>query len=252
MRVKPIVIAGVVALVGMFILYNYIVRFNAEASGGTKVQVLWMNRPQEAGSILKDDNLSVRDIPIAYLEPRSVRAADRQRVVGLRLPQALKVRAMLLWSDVQMTDGNNGIEIQAGMRAFTIHIHGKSATLVAAGDRVDIIATFEVPGTGLSQVNMLRQGTVLLQNVLVLAHGQGKTAGASDTESSDLSISVTLQQAEMLALAVERGSLSVALRNSMDLNFFDQITTLRSDQLLDLDPKAPKAAVAGPTGPRRF
>ena len=178
-----------------------------------------------------------------------MRAADRERVVGLRLPQALKVRAMVLWSDVALSDGNSGVEIQAGMRAFTIHVKGKSASLVSPGDRVDIIATFDMPNTGTAQ---LRQGTVLLQNVLVLARGKAKTVGATDGDSSDMSISVTLQQAEMLALAVERGSLSVALRNSMDLNFFDQITTLRSDQLLDLDPKAPKAAPAGPSGPHKF
>jgi pilus assembly protein CpaB len=244
MRIRPILIASIVAIVGAIILYNYVVRFDAEASGGTRVQVLWMNRPQEAGSVLKDENLSVTDIPIAYLEPRSVRAADRERVVGLRLPQALKQHALLLWSDVAVTDSNSGIEIQPGMRAFTIHVKGKSSSLVQSGDRVDIIATFEMPGSAATQ---LRQGTVLLQNVLVLAHGTGKGA-----IGDDLSISVTLQQAEMLALAVERGSLSVALRNSQDLNFFDQITTLRSDQLLDLDPKAPRAAAQGPSGPHKF
>ena len=52
---------------------------------------------------------------------------------------------------------------------------------------------------------------------------------------------------------MERGSLSVALRNSQDLNFFDQITTLRSDQLLDLDPEGPQERPsAGPSGPHKF
>ncbi len=249
MRIKPILIASFVALVGVMILYNYLIRFDLEASGGTKVQVVWINQPVAAGVALRDEMLSIRDIPIAYLEPRAVRAADKERVIGLRVPMPLKTRAMLLWSDVALGDGTQGVEIQSGMRAFTIHVKGKSASLVTAGDRVDLIATFDMPG---NTSNPLRQGTVLLQNVLVLAHGKSRTTSSADADSSDLSLSVTLQQAEMLAIAVERGSLSVALRNGQDLNFFDQISTIRSDQLLDLDPKAPKAAAAGPSGPKKF
>ena len=237
-------------MLGAVLLYMYLRRFEEEASGGPKVAVLFVTQSVDSGNALKDDAIGIRNVPQAYLEPRAIRAAARARVVGLRVPLPLKAQTSLLWTDVAIGDAANGVDIPAGMRSFNIHTAGKSASLVIGGDRIDLLATFELPGAG-GLAGGLRQGTVLMQNVLVLAHGKSKSGSTQDPDSSDLSLAVSLQQAELLALAVEKGNLSVALRNRADLNFFEQISTMKSDIFLDLDPTT-RRGPAGPAGPKKF
>ena len=130
--------------------------------------------------------------------------------------------------------------IQPGMRAYVLHVDGKSGAPVGVGNRIDIVAAFELP-------NQIQQSGLLLQDILVL----GKGAGGMGGDTSDLALSVTLPQAEMLALAEEKGRLSAALRADGDLNNLENPGRMTHPQLYDIDPaKAPR--IAGPSGPQKF
>jgi len=86
--------------------------------------------------------------------------------------------------------------VQPGRRAVTIHTETKANQLVHAGDRVDVLGNFAKASTS----NDVRAGVVLLQNVLVLGRDSGGD-GRGPNEGTDLALSLTLQNAQMLGVA---------------------------------------------------
>src|SRR5206468_8325946 len=114
--------------------------------------------------------------------------------------------------------------VQPGSRAVTVHANNgdetKGNALIRPGDYVDVVAT--MPEVGKGPGGDGRSSIVLLQRVLVLAVGTateaqavtGHTQGANATQRDlVLTLSLNLQEAQLLALATERGHLSVAVRN---------------------------------------
>src|SRR5262249_44004492 len=160
--------------VASFLLWSYMKRYEEEASGGPKIQVLTVIRTLEPGAILKDQDIGERGIPVAYVESRAIRASDRQRIANLRISSALEAQQILTWSDIVASNDERVLSnlVQPGMRATAIHTEGRSTSLAHPGDRVDVIATLPKPG---SQEH--RVAVVLLQNVLVLGRPAGGSTG---------------------------------------------------------------------------
>ena len=101
----------------------------------------------------------------------------------------------------------------------------------------------------------------LLQNVLVLAVG-GRTAGAEDREgmgfgSSDLvTVSVTPEQAQLLALARRTGRLDLALRAPDDIAVTEGIPETTAEDLLRAERRVRlqrrvRISPSEPAGPER-
>jgi pilus assembly protein CpaB len=247
-RLRAIAIASTVAFLGAALVFFYLHRFEKEASGGDKIAILYLSRAIEAGGELRNDALGERWIPHDYVEERAIRTVDRQRILGLRVSSALQAQQVLNWSDIALASESSlsaADLVQPGMRAFVIHADNKSAALVGAGNRIDILGTFDIPGGN-------RQSSVLLQNILVLARGNSGNNGAGNPDANDVALSVTLPDAEMLALAGEKGHLSVALREDSNNAVLNRPPIFDGRQLLDIDPaKAPRGP-AGPSGPVRF
>ena len=248
MKYRAIGIAFTVAVLGAALLFFYMKRFEDEASGGAKIPVLVVVKAIEAGGQLRDENLAERMIPQAYVETRNIRTSDRSRVVGLHVTTPLQAQQGLLWTDLALaSEGNMNLVdiVQPGMRAFTLRAEGKSASLVNPGNRIDVLGTFDLPQSG------QKQTSVLLQNVLVIGRGTGSQAVNNSADSGDLAISVTLQQAELLALAVEKGKLSVALRNVGDTNAVENPGLINSNALTDVEQKKQFFAPVA-HGPKQF
>jgi pilus assembly protein CpaB len=216
-RALLVALACAVAAVSLFVLY--LKQYERESSGGEPVRVLVVLRALEAGAQITDDALGVKDIPQAYVEDRAVRESDKNRVLGLRVGSLVQAPQTLMWSDLSVTSEERrelSTLVQPGRRAVTIAFdNGVMAALVRPGDSVDVIAV------GDSRAES-RTAKVLLQNVLVLAVGSSTGAdGRGDAlkrelREGDLTLSVTLPEAQQLALARERGDLSVAVRNVDD------------------------------------
>ena len=248
MRFRAIAIASTVAFIGAALVFLYLRSFERTASGGEKIAVLYLNQAIESGGELKNESLAERFIPRDYIQERAIRSVDRPRILGLRVTMPLQAQQSLNWSDIALASESSlsaADLVQPGMRAFVIHADNKSAGLVNAGNRIDIVATFEVPGNN-------RQSVVLLQNILVLGKGSGGLGGASGPDSSDIALSVTLPDAEMLALAGEKGHLSVALREDNNNAVLNRPPIFMGTQLLDIDPAKAQKAPSGPTTPQRF
>ena len=132
--------------------------------------------------------------------------------------------------------------MQPGMRAVSVRAANddKSYALIRPGDRVDVIATM---GTQ-DPTSQQRESVVLLQNVLVLAvgldTGSEPVVKRTSNEARDLllSLSLTVPEAQLLALAVEKGRLSVALRNPDDVRVTDGLVDMTSNALVDMKQRA--------------
>jgi len=235
-----VVVAGIVS----FLVWSYLRRFEDEASGGPRVQVLTVVRTVEPGSILKDADIGERGIPQAYVESRAIRASDRQRIANLRVSSALDAQQVLNWTDIMASTDERTMSgvVQQGMRAIPVHTEGASGTIARPGDRVDVIATIQQPGSAEH-----RAGVVLLQNVLVLGHPLASTTTTGANEAQDTILSLTLQQSQLVAVAGDKAKLTIALRGPEDVRVQEGLVDISSSVIAEAEKRA--AAAKGKPGP---
>lgn len=246
LKARAVTISILVATVGALLVWMYLRRFEAEASGGAKIPVLMALKDVEAGNILKEEDIGERWIPMAYVESRAIRASDRTRVVNLRAAASLQAQQSLMWTDIVVQNDDKSLStlIQPGMRAATIRAEGRAQALVRPGDRVDVIGTLLQAGTTNNSVSV-----VLLQNVLVLGRSVDSTA-AHMQGTSDIVLSVTVDQAQIAAVAGDKGKLSVALRAPDDVRILEAPKEIDWKSLTE--PEKRPAILAPPTGPKKF
>jgi pilus assembly protein CpaB len=252
--------ALLVAVLGGALLLLYMRRFEAEKSGGEPVRVLVVTKAIARGKPLTDEVLSVREIPIAYVDDRIVKADEREKVVGLRTIAPLHAQNVVMWNDLAVSAEEHrdlSSLVTPGFRAVYIRAmrDDQGAPLINAGDYVDVIATIQQDDVKPGEHT--NTSVVLLQKVLVLASG-GKMSADDSIRAPDphqprpredgLTLSLSLQQAQLISLASTHGTFSVALRNPDDQRTVDGIPDMHEGALLA--PQAPPGAIAlRPTGP---
>jgi pilus assembly protein CpaB len=105
--------------------------------------------------------------------------------------------------------------IPAGMRAVSVRVDEVVAVagFAVPGTRVDVLVTLADAGPGGGGV-----ARAALQNVQVLAAGQSLEArgNAEPQKVTVITLLVTPEQAEVLALASAEGQIQLALRNTLD------------------------------------
>ena len=255
---RPALIAALVmALLGGFLLFGYMRRFEDEASGGAPVKILVARKQIEPGTIVTEDLLATRLVPTAYVETRAIRETEKARIIGLRVSTPVQAQQAMLWTDLAIAaDDRRDLSalVSPGMRAVGIRAMNddKSFALMRPGDRVDIIATMPVDNSPTAQ----RQSIVLLQNVLVLAVGLDTSVdpnkGNGDQRELLLNVSVNIPEAQLIQLAQEKGRLSVALRNPDDVKITEGLADLSSTLLTDAKGRkvVQDLRKTSPTGPQ--
>jgi pilus assembly protein CpaB len=248
---RALYLAVLVGLVSAALLMLYLRRFEQEVAGGSKVAVLGLRKPVARGELITDDALTTFEVPLAYVERRAVKQLDRQKVIGVRAASALTAQDSLLWSDLVLSNDNRDLAalIQPGKRAVTVRASEAGSDpagngLVHPGDYVDVVVTLMEEGDTLSSV-------VLLQRVLVLAVGSETTAlNQVDTNKKDerrgaqreLTLSLKMEEVQLLTLAREKGRLSVALRAPTDTRVIDDMPDLALTSLFDKEVRETIAA----------
>jgi pilus assembly protein CpaB len=116
--------------------------------------------------------------------------------------------------------GENGIAglsslIAVGMRAAAVRVNDVTAVagFVTPGSRVDVLVTGNATGSGEPW------STTVLQNVAVLASGQSierNSAGAPQAAPGVVTLLVSPEDAEKLALASQEARIQLVLRNPVD------------------------------------
>jgi pilus assembly protein CpaB len=252
-----------VALLGAALLVLYLRRFEQEKSGGEPVRVLVVTKAVARGKPVTEQALSARDIPVAYVDSRFIKASERDKVLGLTAIEPLQAQNVLTWSDLAVSSEEHrdlSSLVTPGFRAVYIRAmrEDQGAPLITPGDYVDVIAT--LPQSGDNRSDRVTS-VVLLQKVLVLASA-GKTSPEESAAPADkrappsreqgLTLSLSLTQAQLIAIASERGHFSVALRNPDDQRTFDGIPDMNESALTDPRTAAVSAAALRPAGPVRL
>jgi pilus assembly protein CpaB len=242
MNVRPFLVASLLAIISVTLILLYMRRFEREASGGELIELLVAVKPIKRETVITDDMLSTREVPIAYVETRAVRARDRAKVIGLPAEVTLEPQQTLMWSDLAINTEHRDLSslVQPGKRALTVVAGGSSDrdghALIRPGDYVDVILTMVDAAAGQNI------SVVLLQRILVLAVGTdteliGMTSGqaSASRQASDkpLTLSLNLQEVQLLALAIEQGDLSVAVRPPDEPTVVEDVPDMKATALLD-------------------
>jgi pilus assembly protein CpaB len=219
--------AIVAAALSAGLLSMYKERFEREVTGGAKVEVLLATRDIPLGAKLSAAEMGVRLLPESYVERRHVRSTDAQRIIGVKTRTALRSGEALMWSDLATTSPEArdlAALIEPGMRAISVSAHIESSfnNLLRPGDRVDAMLTTTRPGSD------ERVTFSLLQNLLVLAVGDALDAEEGRkteqrTRRATLTLNVTMEQAQTLISARDRGLLTMVLRNPDDVSVVDDL-----------------------------
>lgn len=244
-------VAFLVALVGTALLVLYMRKFEREMSGGEPIELLMALKPIERGKVITDDMLTTRSVPLAYVEDRAIKAAERSKVLGLQTSVALYPQQTLMWTDLAITTEDRDLSslVQPGKRAVTVRASTgfddtRGNQLIRPGDYVDVVLTLhqDMQSTG------EQASAVLLQRVLVLAvgsdtqlvvHADPKAKESSHAQRDKLlTLSLSLPEAQLLGLALERGRLSVAVRNPDDPTIQTDIPDMKASALLDTKVRA--------------
>ena len=201
------------------------------------VRVLCAARDVPEGAELDREMLAVRAFPVRFVTESFLRVQDDGTVkddpVGQRLRAPLKAGDPILASHfegVRETDLSSMVNPRG--RAVTIDVQERNAVglWVKPNDHVDVIGSFrDGPAQSLRTVT-------LLQNVVVLATGkvnaQTPPGGAEDRRYTTVTLLVLPEEAEILTLAQETGTLTLLLRNPEDLDFQDKRTRVDQKQIL--------------------
>jgi pilus assembly protein CpaB len=225
--------ASLATTLGVVCLVLYQERFERERSGGEPVPVLMAARDIPLSTLLTPQMLAVHEIPEAYVEPRHIRASEAERIMGLRVSSAVRANESLLWTDLADSEQRRDLSglVPEGMRAFTIRSDPTSSFggLLRPGDRVDVLLTVERGSE--------HETGPIAQNLLVLA--TGRDTGAQDGSSvsagsspSQITLGVSLEQSQTLALGQQRGTVALVLRNPEDIRIVEQLPAETSQRLL--------------------
>jgi len=221
-------LAGALAVV---LLLVYLNRVEQEAAGGRKIPVIVAVEEIRRGIPISESMLGTREIPVAYVDDRVVRVNEKEKILGLRATSTIPVQQSLIWNDVMaISDDRRSLSslVQPGNRATPVRVQMTDAlALIHPGDFVDILC---VCGTA-------KESSVLLQRVLVLATGTTTSAASSskDTERqvSVLTLSTSLQESQLLSVAMENGKLTAVVRNPSDQRVTDSPADVSAESVTD-------------------
>ena len=229
----PLIIAIVLALVAVFVALRALKMRELEVTRGWELdKVIVAAADIQPGTSLSTDSVTWSKMPRKFVYESVLVPADMEVALGREVVVPIKQGEPIHWYQLQ---GIRSLErlskaVRKRGRAVSIDVNERSAVglWVRPNDHVDVLGTFRDPNS-----NQMVAVT-LLQNVIVLATGQ-TTAATQSTRSTTQYGTITLlvlpEEAEILVLAQELGSLYLSLRNAEDISIFEErarttITTL--------------------------
>lgn len=240
-KLRAIAIAAAIVLV---VVVGYVVLFSGTSSSQkredeTKTYVT-AKQDIPAFTLVTADMVTTTTVkPQGYLNGASTSVDD---VVGSMTKSSVGT-GHIMYSDQLLKESNpnapGGLSatLDNGMRAMGMSVDvvsGVSGAL-AVGNRVDVVCVSGASGSG-NTGGANRSGeasaTTVLQNIRILAVLQPSNGSASDTGSTTLTLEVSPEDAEKLALAVNSGKTYLTLRGQTDAQQ-SVVATIHASEILD-------------------
>ncbi|HTR43678.1 MAG TPA: Flp pilus assembly protein CpaB [Pseudomonadales bacterium] len=221
----PLIVAIIIGVAALFAIQKYVKNMQQQAADQLKGQQVVAARVDiPAGTVITTEMLYPQEVPTRFIPAQAIQGSDNVKLMlGSKTAVAIKAGQLILWSDL-VTETRGGLSsiIPAGQGAFTVNISaGVKSDLIQPSDHIDIIGTFMIPKPTQpisGPVASWRQASdlvnvVLLQNVTVLAVG-GNYNGAAGAGGGggDLTLSLTLPEAQEVMFAAQNGQLGAVLR----------------------------------------
>jgi pilus assembly protein CpaB len=242
---KKLLVAFGLAVIAVVSLYLYSRSLQEEVAGGQKQTVLVAAVEIPAGTRVAKSSLAQLEVPENYLHPGSIKKGEENHIIGRPVADRIKQGQPLLWSDFELqksaTTRRLSAAVQKGQRALTlpVDVSGSLAGMLRPGDHVDILGTF-ARGQGTDWATV-----TLLQNVLVIATGdlRATAEGEVDTSNgprtfSNITVSVDLEEGELLAFAMQRGPVNVLLRAQDDLETVEDVPDKNFGDIFEVQKRA--------------
>jgi len=180
--------------------------------------ILVAARPLRAGTLLKPDDITARDVAEADIPSggRMDTPLARAELIGGMVRRLVPAQEALRPSDV-MRPGEHGFlaaVLTPGMRAVTVSVDAVSGTagLIWPGDRVDLILTQQVEERRVFSETVLQDVRVIAIDQQIM---QGDIPGTAESRPArTVTLEVDLPQAERVTVATRLGRLALTVRSA--------------------------------------
>lgn len=272
------VLLGLMAAMFVWTAINQSRKLAEEASkAGDKVKVVVAVRDLYMGLPISPDDVTERELNPEMIEKEHT-FASLADVLGHTPKERILANEPVREERLARPDAGVGLNaiITPGKRAITVATDTETAVagLLQAGNYIDIIVTIRPEDP--TQVGGKWVSETILQTIKVLAVGssldgnKGKEQEAKDTKKGStntssktlkpsITLEVTPEEAEKLALAISQGDIHVVLRSDIDVMQYQSNGLTTTSKLIGYEPKrpgqdtkdAPKAATpaAAPAAP---
>ena len=241
MRNKRLIIAVLAAVAFGLIAAVSVSRYLANASEYTKnlSNVVIAKTDIEIGARIIPEQLSVAQFP-RNVAPDGTFAKIDEKLVGRIAVTKISAREPITENRLAPEGAAAGLSaiIPEGYRAMNVRVDdvvGISG-FIMPGTLVDVVVVIEPPD---NNQNRERISKIVLQNIKVLANGANLDKPKNEKEAErvkTVTLQVTPDQAEKLALASSEGRLQLVMRNSVDQG--DEVTPGASKRSLLLGERA--------------
>lgn len=227
MRNKRLVIALLAAigfgLIAALSVSRYLSSSQAYAKNLNNIVIAKVDIP--VGSKILPEQLTLAQFP-RNVTPDGAFGAIDDKVIGRVATIRITAREPITESRLAPVGSAGGLssQIPDGYRAMTVKVDdvvGISG-FIMPGTLVDVVVVIDPPN---KDGNQSKVSKIVLQNIKVLANGQNIDKPKNDREAERVkavTLQVTPEQAEKLALASNEGELQLVMRNSVDQN--DEVT----------------------------
>jgi len=216
-------LALVCAVIAAGSVYFYLSELEAKTRDATEFdKVLVAKDTIPPRTRVSPEMFEEKDYPAGYVHPQAVRSVDdiSDGITTAAVYSGEQVLDDKIARDGEAEDGF-AYKISEGKRALAVDVNKVVAVggLLLPGDRVDVIATLEVPEEdedGGDSSTLLSK--VIIENLKVLSVGQNYESLASDrgTDSQTVTLEIAPDDAPSLTLATERGNIRMMLRSPVD------------------------------------
>jgi Flp pilus assembly protein CpaB len=232
----PLIVALIIGAGALLAIRQYVNKMEQEAAAklrGELVVAASVDIP--AGAEVSRQMITPKEVPPQFIPAQSIQGSDQvKQILGRKARVAIKAGQIILWSDLASeTHGGLSSIIPEGEGAFTVSIgKGVKPGLIQPSDHIDIIASFAIPkpsqplpadATAAATWREVSDvvNVVLLQDVTVLAVGDAFGGGEKQASesSSDLTLSLTLSEAQLVMFAGQNGELGAVLRREGSTTF---------------------------------
>src|SRR5882762_3369027 len=215
-RSRLFMIAGLALALGLLVSYAVYNRLlhSSGANNEPGMDIVVAVNDLQVGAKLEDRDVRLARFQQSVIPPGAF--TKKSQVVGRGVVLPVSKGEFILPNKLAAANAGSGLPslIPPGMRAVSVRVNDvvSVAGFVQPGTHVDVLATGNQGGGN------DRQTTTVLENVLVLAVGKSldRNASADAQTAPVITLAVSPDDAQKLALVSQEGRIQLSLRNPMD------------------------------------